>query len=437
MPRFAATLLLLYLGLIPLAKIALPVWGVDWPLPELFFGLLLGSVLADAELRRALLCRRPDRLDWAAAGLVLAEAVSWWVNTPRSSLREVLVLAYLAVLFRLTRTIVRRLPDPERFVWRAAAILGAVLVLSGIGSWLAVALFPEVRLWVFEPKHFPGWGTLPRLEGLTMSPNLFANLGQLPLLVLFAAGRTAHRRAPLLAGGALLLLTVVATGSKSLPLLAAGLLLVVVRRAAPPLRYGGWGIGAALVLFFLIAPKVLPIRDGQADRTTITRQSYFAGDTLGRIGPYTLYASTHLRLNRIALDLFRQHPLMGYGPGAFPVYLAELQDRGQYPRRLPRYDPHQLYLGTLAQTGLTGFVALAFFLWQLGRKGKQGRERNAAGWYAGLAVYLLLWALEGWHMDTLHFRQFWWVAGVVAGLSEGRPRGGGTTTLAEEKTQDR
>jgi hypothetical protein len=103
---------------------------------------------------------------------------------------------------------------------------------------------------------------------------------------------------------------------------------------------------------------------------------------------------------RVALATFADRPLAGIGSGGFSVEWFQERDVLD-----PTREAHSLYLGTLAELGLTGFAALLAFmggvaaaLWRL--------WRDRAGLAAGPAAALALWAVHAgldwdWEMPAL------------------------------------
>jgi len=61
----------------------------------------------------------------------------------------------------------------------------------------------------------------------------------------------------------------------------------------------------------------------------------------------------------IGFDIIEKNPLLGVGPGAFPIKYLDYEYRWVEGRGLEARAPHNLYLQVAAETGLTG---LAFFL---------------------------------------------------------------------------
>ncbi|MEK7281729.1 MAG: O-antigen ligase family protein, partial [Chloroflexota bacterium] len=92
----------------------------------------------------------------------------------------------------------------------------------------------------------------------------------------------------------------------------------------------------------------------------------------GRLTQEAIYRELpRLQIWQIALDLFREHPLIGVGLGNFPLYAAA---RLQLPVLV---SAHGLFQATLAETGLIGFFSLlailVVFYWQMRQALRQFR----------------------------------------------------------------
>ena len=105
------------------------------------------------------------------------------------------------------------------------------------------------------------------------------------------------------------------------------------------------------------------------------------------------FGSERYRLWRVAVEQFKEHPIVGVGGDNYAVtYLRERTDQSQ-----PRY-PHSVVLRTLAQTGLVGTVLLIAFLaaavWGLWPRLRRGAPfaRGVAG--AGALVFAY-WLVHG------------------------------------------
>jgi putative inorganic carbon (HCO3(-)) transporter len=124
--------------------------------------------------------------------------------------------------------------------------------------------------------------------------------------------------------------------------------------------------------------------------------------------------------NLAALQMFRDHPVFGVGPGNYPRhYLSYSQQIGLDPRLAER-EAHSLYLGALAETGIVGGAALLAVLglalrgaWR-GRRWLRGRDAMLA---EGIFVSLASFLVAGLFLHAAYPRYMWILVGfgLVAG----------------------
>jgi hypothetical protein len=118
---------------------------------------------------------------------------------------------------------------------------------------------------------------------------------------------------------------------------------------------------------------------------------------------------------RMSLD----HPLRGVGAGNFNRSLGEYfsrdPGRDERFRAFSNYDPHQTYLGVLAETGIFGLAGFCAFLglvfWRTIRAIRKGRDRapliGIAAAFAGLGILSLT-------MDAQNLRHLWILAAIAS-----------------------
>lgn len=138
--------------------------------------------------------------------------------------------------------------------------------------------------------------------------------------------------------------------------------------------------------------------------------------------------SQRINFNLSAIEIFRDHPLVGTGINTFQSVYS------QYARTIleqPRY-AHNYYIQTAAELGIIGMVALLGFLLMAGRQvlhvvraTPDPRHRHIL---VGLSLGVLASALNavfdfGWQFPGV-FLMFWVMAGALAGQYAGHGREG-------------
>jgi O-antigen ligase len=169
--------------------------------------------------------------------------------------------------------------------------------------------------------------------------------------------------------------------------------------AAIILRPRSWGTalwrGAIFAVLVAIAVIILT---SSAPRGASSMNVAGRAASIGNAGDSSIQGRVHFW--RAALRIFRDHPWLGTGPGTFSAVHPQYQDDPRFYAR----DAHNLYVQTLAETGLTGAVVLLWFLgallalWLRTLARAQATEEYplVAGVGLGLAAF---WLHSGLDMD--------------------------------------
>ncbi len=118
----------------------------------------------------------------------------------------------------------------------------------------------------------------------------------------------------------------------------------------------------------------------------------------------------------IGLAIFATAPWIGVGIGNFPVAnTADLAREALLPfqsgQGLENFAPHNIYVGTLVELGIIGFILLVAFLLPLVLRRGWGREGAVV--QASLASLLVI----GIFLDVLIRKEFWFFVGLASGLT--------------------
>lgn len=302
------------------------------PVSAVSCAVLLGALLPEtphlqavaAAAAAAILVTAPARrfpLDAAALAVAVVWLVSWRLS-PRAE-APVQMLVLLLVLAGFSRF-------PTRWLVPAlTAILSLALLVLGFAT--LVDLFRGGM----RTTHYPGlgaWGGYPEI-GL---------LGTAVLPVTVTLARHAPTRRTAIAGS---LVTLVA---------AASVLLSYSR--------GAWAASLAGAGFALVATHrhravvttTAALVLGVAVLGLVPSMGELAGSVLTRSG--NVAVETRLEGWQRAATLWRERPVLGWGPGA---YRAAFQQRFPGHESDARVHAHSHYLQTAAETGTAGVVVLA------------------------------------------------------------------------------
>lgn len=255
-------------------------------------------------------------------------------------------------------------------------------------------------------------GTHPpvRVGGPIGEKNRYAQHLLMVLPLALVAAVRLPRRAERVAAGAVALACVVAvalTLSRGAAVAAVALLvtMVVIREVGPRVLLVAAAVGAVAVLALPgLGERLVAASPALRGPTAVTEAD---GAVQGRL-------SSNIGSMRVFLD----NPVLGVGPGAYPMFHRDaVIDLGL--RVVPEREPHSLPLGLGAETGLLGLLMFAGLLlatirplW-LTRRGlapTSTRGLLASGFLLGLLAYVY----AGVFLHLAYVRYFWLVMALAA-----------------------
>lgn len=332
---------------------------------------------------------RPDARFWILAAFVGLSLVSVaQADDLATAIRYVAITGYLALLYLavagLTQQNVRQ------------AIIAGIVVAALATAALTLVAFYDV----------PGLEHLlydrgPRWQGTFKDPNVFG--GFLALSLALSVDRVmAGGRAGWVLATAVLLLGLVMSLSRGAVLAGAVTLAIMAvfalrRREYAQLRRGAFALALGLVVVagFALAHDLGPtfldrakLQEYDSVRFEVQKRA-----VAGR-------GSSETREQRVA-GQSRSSWALGMGPGQFELVHA--------------YATHSLYLRVLAENGLPAFVVFAGFLGlHLAALRRHQTAVMAALSGATILAILVGQLLNGFVIDTLHWRHLWVLLGLAA-----------------------
>lgn len=376
-------------------------------------GALLACLALPLFIRYAVGVERFHTLS-AELGLVLALALTMVVSTANSADASAgvprLVLLVKDVPFMLLMLLVL-----DRTVWLRRAVWAAVIAFGGLG---ALAVFQQVT-GTYDRIYF-GFATVTSTEGLSrsagpFSPDAFGwELVPVTVLALYLALAAQKRNVKVLAWSLFacsLLGLIFSFARASLIAVCVALVLAALLRRVRLVTLGmGIAVGAAALVLFLPAPAkdrlvhtVAPFREGGVATASDASVRNRAGENL---------AAVHMFLN---------HPYLGVGPGNYPVLYTQYSAAIALDPRDEGRHPHNLYLESLAETGLAGglllltLIALALRGAWRARRVFIGRDRLLA---EGVFVALVGYFVNGIFLHPSAYSRYLWLVlgfGLVCG----------------------
>lgn len=250
----------------------------------------------------------------------------------------VTVVCFVAFFCAVLLTANRRSPVAALLVVLIPAIANAlVATLQSTGVWLPWAVNPKIPLRL-------------RSTGFIGNPNDLGSYLVLPTLIAFAAGLAWPKRRWFF-GVAFVLMAGIASAQSVTPFVAAVAGMVIMGMVSNARRVRLGVIAAALTL---LATAI--IHPGSRTRFLQLYENVTTG---------TMQEMTSFRVVPImtALDMFREHPVVGVGPGSFSSLYMKYKPR--VDERHPQWvrlgnDPfaqvHNDHVQVLAETGVPGYL---------------------------------------------------------------------------------
>ncbi len=377
----------LELGLYPLVLLLTAVRIEPAPVDFMVLGLL-GALAMRGDLLRF----HPPRLVIVGGLLMLAANLLALIISPASaaSMRfavgTLLVLATGYVTFQLAA-------GGARIAERAWLIAAGLLAAEVVAAFLPIRAAD-----VFHGSQ------VPRVQGLFKDPNVFGPFA-VPAVLLLVVD---WRRLPiaLRAAGFALALTPIAAALSRGALVILVVSLIVLIATAAPARWRPMMLAVLLVLGLVVVAILvvltLPGSPLGAQRGLTTRPLLFYDLSIrvaGQLAGWSYLAA---------------HPFsMGVGPGNYEFALHQ--------------PSHETYLRMLVETGPISLIALFVFFWSALRSIRLSSASSLA-WVSALVGF----AIAGFFIDTLHWRQLWVMLAMPLAIAVQRDvqaRSGSTPTM--------
>lgn len=347
------------------------------------------------------------------------------------SFAELAGLIYLIILFILLINVISNLERLRRLLY-VYLFISTVISLIGLTAFCyAMATDSIIGNPFFQYKTIESMvHHFPRLQLTFGTPNMLLTYLHTALIfsaILFLLESRRHFRKIIFACITVIVLAALLTGSRRFTgLFLSGFIILLIfgrGRAALLLKW------TCLIGFcvFLIASLITSI-------WTVFPVNIAKDETAKTFSLEINYAySLHFIQPITAINMIKKHPIIGVGVGTYNKHFKENVDwewlRSSFSfKAYPEYvepvenktlnfDPHSVYLGTLAETGIVGFVGLIYFLLKymslLIKRFKQANnftfEKILSGCIlAGFIGFLL----NGLTIDMLSMRHFWFMIAI-------------------------
>jgi O-antigen ligase len=423
----AATLLVVFLVYTDTPSVL-----VQKGLPQAFSGvvpLLLVLPLAAGLLRRGRLVIDPVFLLLVAYLVVELLAATQAIDGPAAVVRiQTFALEGLISYFLLINVI--RTPEMvRRVVWTlvaGAAFLGGLTLLQDVTHTYYRSYFGFAQV---SQDFYYGLVDKPRFQGPIGDPNYFAQvlLLAIPFALLFVAKlRGGVARTAALVSAVCISGGIVLTYSRGAVLAFCAVIVLMVLLGNVRLRY-------AALLAGLVALAIIAVPTYRERVASLSSVSSSAGAQVGSSDTVDLSVQERSTEMQAALLVAENHPLLGVGPGQFPLYYQRYAahtggevhqaikfgpEKGTTPQRVT----HNLFLGIIANLGVVGLAvffaiigATLRLLWRARRRLKQFGDHSDLGLIvSGCLLALVAYLIAGAFLELAYERYLWLLLAVSA-----------------------
>ncbi len=260
-----------------------------------------------------------------------------------------------AIIALIVVILLQRGESFRRVIW---VLLITGIFLGTLSAYQALTRNFERSFWGFAQARLmqiAGEANDYRIGGPIGDPNFYAQI--LVVLVPLALERLLHERKlflKLLAGWALLviLLSIVFTYSRGGFLSLVVVLGLMFLFYPPKVYHVPLFIVSLLLLFYLLPANYF-------DRV-LTLREFLTLDQSLRADDVSIRGRTSENL--VAVEMFKDHPLLGVGWRNYPVLYVDYAERIGLAPKAEERSPHSLYLEVAAETGVLGILSFGLLL---------------------------------------------------------------------------
>lgn len=381
-------------------------------LPEILFLSLVAAFPVHYFKRYRI--ERTDRFLITVIGVYwLANLVSSVLSGKMSAIFESGGRLYLIVLFGMATLYFAQLSKIElrRQVATASLVLGILLASIGIvGLVTQLSGYPNMLVGISE--DYPYFGTVYRLQGFTHTPAMLVSLLIFTGIIIFTEGASNFNLRTLIS--ALIVMVVVAflTFSRSTTFLIWGLLLMAIFKKW---RFSQriFRVSAVfLALFMTIVTHAIVISKTNPSLPILYNSSFTSNKILFEKGDWLILETSYLAIKRASMPIWQTQPLVGIGTGNFVSGLKEQQKVGIYPQKLPIFEAHSTYIGTLVENGPFAAAAIILFFGLLWQRIDQLENLKTDNFLVAL-ICLAVVLIENSALDTMNFRHYWLLYALI------------------------
>jgi len=407
-------LLCLYIITIPFQKIIwLPIFNSKIQVPEIIFVILI--LIFIPQIKWA---------DWKNIKMTtLDKAIMLWLMVGTINLilhfnvttfielsgQFYLICLYILIQFIFFRS---KAKEIELFFVKAFSLqLALIIITLFIGL---ILLTQHINIGVFQIFYsYPYFGDLYRLKVLTNEPVMLVSILSIPFWIIIALMNGKIKVIPIKKRDFILSmvfigLMLLGTYGKSLPFILAILVIYFISH----LKSKNKGIiFIRIFAAFLIISSILLTHIMVTKKPFREKEVYGLASPFLRIDNYYLYKSWYYVQKENAIKEFIEHPILGCGGGNLLNVINLKYKKTKETISRPVYDPLSTYTGTLAEYGISGFLALLFLMFTIYKEVVGLSDSNGLKWiFICSFSYFMLEAIS---TDIQNFRHLWILLGFL------------------------
>ena len=381
-------------------------------LPEILFLLML--VFFPYNYLRQYRFQRNDVYLLASLGVYwLANVVSSVASGQFSAVAESVGRLYLIVLFGMATLYFSQLTKEQikQYSVKASLWLGILLSTTAILGLVAqLCGFPNTL--VGSSEDYPYFGNVYRVQGMTHTPAMLVSLLSFTIMLSFTEGYKRWQRWSYIAVF-FMLITAILTLTRSAIFAFWGVFMLLIFKKWNFSKRIFLSTAVAVTLFMTIGTHFIFISKNNPALPNLYNSIFISNKILYQQGDYLVLETCYLSMKRSALVIWQTNPIIGIGTGNFVEHNTYMQKIGVYPAKLPVYEAHSTYLGTLAENGIFAAIAVIFLFGLLARQiicfGNVQNDLFATA----LLLCLTSVFIEGIALDTMNFRHYWLLFALV------------------------
>lgn len=382
-------------------------------LPEILFLLMLFTFPYNY-LRQYRFERRDVYLMASLGVYWLANIISSVASERFSAVAESFGRLYLILLFGMATLYFSQLTKEKlkTYTSTASLSLGILLAATGIIGIIAqINGFPNMM--VGSSEDYPYFGNVYRVQGMTHTPAMLVSLLSFTAILTLTEGVKKTPSKWVNTAVFFMLVTAILTLTRSVTFAFWGVFALVL--------FKKWGFSKkiflstalALTLFMTISTHFIFISKTNPQLENLYKSIFTSNKIIFEQGNYIALETCYLSMKRSAVAIWQTHPIFGVGTGNFVESNTYMQKIGIYPAKLPVYEAHSTYLGTLAENGIFALLAVILFFGLLTQQ--IIRFGNLKNDLFAVALLLCLTSvfIEGIALDTMNFRHYWLLFAVI------------------------